>query len=98
MASPITTLELRQIEIPRSRIIDLLERMLGKTITHEYRHFLAGAPVQCGDFLELFEKGEWITGRYEWNCKPGDPATLHFVDRILWIEDDFFLRWPRRTS
>jgi hypothetical protein len=71
VASSITTIELRKIAIPRSRIIDLLEREVGKAITHEHRHF-----------LELFENGEWITGRYEWTCKPGDPATLHFADRI----------------
>jgi len=98
MVSPLTSLERRKIAIPRSRIIDLLERELGKTITHEHRHFLAGEAVHCGDFLELIEHGEWITGRYEWTCKPGDPPTLHFVDRIVWIEADFLLRWPRQTS
>jgi hypothetical protein len=94
MATTITTLELRRIEIPRSRIIALLERELGKAITHEHRHFLAGEPVHCGDFLELFENGEWIPGRYEWTCNPADRPTLHFVDRILWIQEDFLLRWP----
>ncbi len=98
MASPLTTLELRRIEIPRSRIIALLERELGKTITHEHRHFLAGEQVHCGDFLELFENEKWVLGRYEWTCKPGDPPTLHFVDRILWVEEDSLLRWPKQTS
>ena len=96
MASPITTLELRKIEIPRSRIVNLIERELGKAITHEHRHFLAGKPVHCGDFLELFENGKWIPGRYEWTCKPGDRPTLHLIDRILWVEADFLLCWPKQ--
>jgi hypothetical protein len=98
MSSPVTTLEFRKIEIPRSRIIDLLERETGKSNTREHRHFLAGEPVHCGDFLELFENGAWIPGRYEWTCQPGDPPTLHFVDRILWVEEDSLLRWPKQTS
>jgi len=95
MANPITTLELRKIEIPRSRILDLLEREVGKSFSHEHRHYLAGEPVHCGAFVEFFENDKWVLGRYEWSCKPGDPATLHFANRILWVSDDFLLRWPK---
>ena len=95
MAKPITTLELRTIEIPRSPVLDLLERELGRPITHETRHYLAGQPVHCGDFLEFFDQGTWVLGRYEWTCQPGEPPTLHFTDRILRVADSFLLRWPK---
>ena len=65
MATPITTLELRSIEIPRSLLIEIFERQLGRSLTHEYRHYLAAEPVHCGTILQWFNDGEWITGRYE---------------------------------
>jgi hypothetical protein len=95
MATPITTLELRAVEIPRHPLVEIIEREIGRPLTHEHRHYLANEPVHCGDFLELFEAGKWAVGRYEWTCSPDEPATLHSVDRVISITENCLLRWPK---
>ena len=95
MAVPITRLELRSIEIPRNPIIDALERMSGKAITHEHRHYLAGEPVHCGDILELYQDGQWVRGRYEWTTKLNDAPSFEHANGVVFLSDDMLLRWPR---
>jgi hypothetical protein len=95
MATPITTLELRKIEIPRSPLIEFLERQVGYPLTHEYRHFLAGEPVHCGTILQRFEDGEWVFGRYEWSGSPEDLPTLHIGEQVIGLTARCLLRWPR---
>ena len=53
----ITKLELRSEPIPRGPIIERLEQEIGRPLTHETRHYLAGQPVHCGDTLELYLDG-----------------------------------------
>lgn len=95
MATPITTLELRTVHFPRSGLLELLSRELGRPITHEQRHFLAGQPVSCGAILEYFDNGNWVAGRYEWSTNQADRADLHMEDRIVPITPDCLLRWPK---
>lgn len=94
MPTPITTLELRSTEIPPSPITEILERETGRPFTHEHRHFLAGEPVHCGEILQRFEDGEWVTGRYEWSCCPGDLPTFHVGERVTHLTAECLLRWP----
>lgn len=94
--TPITTLELRTIEIPRSSLIKIIERVTGEPYpTHSHRHFLAGEPVHCGDILQRFQEGEWITGRYEWTCKPEDLPTFHVDELAIDLTAECLLRWPK---
>lgn len=95
MATPITTLELRSIEIPRSLLIEIFERHLGRSLTHEYRHYLAGEPVHCGTILQWFNDGEWLTGRYEWSGRPADRPTLHIGGQVIDLTERCLLRWPK---
>lgn len=88
------TLELRCAEIPRSPLIAMMERELGRPLTHERRHYLAGEPVHCGTVLELERDGEWIFGRYEWSGRLDDLPTFHIDERALWLSADARLRWP----
>jgi len=83
MTTPTITLELRCIEIPRSPLIERLEREMGRPFRHEYRHFLAGEPVACGTILQCFLDGKWITGRYEWSCRREDLPALHIDERVI---------------
>ena len=95
MATPITTLELRSIEIPRSPLIDFLEREAGRPFTHEHRHFLAGEPVHCGTILQRFADGQWVFGRYEWSGNPDDQPTFHIDDQVIGLTAACLLRWPK---
>lgn len=95
MAMPITTLELRTIEIPRSPLIEIFERQLGRSLTHESRHYLAGEPVHCGTILQWFNDGEWITGRYEWSGRPADRPALHIDEQVISLTARCLLRWPK---
>lgn len=95
MATPGTTLELRREEIPRSYLIERLERELGRSLTHEHRHYLAGEPVNCGTLLELFDAGGWSFGRFEWSGNPADPPTFHIGERIVSLTEDSLLRWSK---
>ena len=95
MVIPITTLELRSIEIPRNPLVEILERETGRSLTHEHRHFLAGEPVHCGEILQRFEDGEWITRRYEWSCRLGDMPTFHVDERVIRLTAECLLRWPK---
>ena len=52
-ATPVTRLELRSEPIPRGPLIERLENELGRPLTHETRHYLAGRSVHCGDTLQL---------------------------------------------
>jgi hypothetical protein len=92
--TPITKLELRSVPIPRGPIIERLEQEIGRPLTHETRHYLAGQPVHCGDTLELYFDGEWITGRYEWTGKPEERPTFEYDGGITRIDDDCLVRWP----
>jgi len=91
---PSSTLQLRCIVIPRSPLIELFERELGRALTHEYRHFLAGEPVNCGTVLQRFQDGEWVTGRYEWSCNREDLPTWHVDGRTTCLAPSDLLRWP----
>jgi hypothetical protein len=94
MATPITTLELRRVKIPHSPLIESIERELGRSLTHEYRHYLAGEPVHCGDILELFHQGGWIRGRYEWTTESDQAPTFESDGMVLRLDPTKLLRWP----
>ena len=95
MATPITTLELRKIEIPRSSLIEFFEQQIGRPLPHDYRHFLAGEPVHCGNLLERFEDGKWILGRYEWTASIDELPTFHIGERVIRLTTHCLLRWPK---
>jgi hypothetical protein len=90
-----TTLELRLIEIPRNPLIEIFERQLGRSLTHENRHYLAGEPVHCGTMLQRFQDGQWITGRYEWSGRPEDLPTLVIGAQVIGLTAGCLLRWPK---
>lgn len=90
-----TTLELRRENIPRERLIERLERELGRSLTHEYRYYLDGDPVNCGTVLELFEDGGWMIGRFEWSGDPADTPTFHIGERIISLTEQSLLRWSK---
>ena len=92
--TPITNLELRSVPIPRSPLIDIFEQKLGRPLTCETRHYLAGQPVHCGDILELYLDGQWRIGRYEWTGKPDDLPTFDHESGTLRINDQCLIRWP----
>ena len=94
---PITPLQLRRIEIPRSPLLELLEYRLGRVITHEHRHYLAGRPVHCGDLLELYRNGSWILGRYEWTADRDDQPTFETGSLVVGLEGTHLLRWPQSS-
>lgn len=95
MTTPGTTLELRCETIPRGKLIERLERELGRSLTHEYRHYLAGEPVNCGTLLELFDAGGWNVGRFEWSGNPADLPTFHIGERIVSLTENSLLRWSK---
>ncbi len=95
MAIPITSLELRRIEIPRSPLIEFMEREIGRELAHEDRHFLAGEPVHCGAILELYENGSWVPGRYEWTCRVDELPTFQMGERVIELNGQELLRWPK---
>jgi hypothetical protein len=95
MARPIATLELRSVEIPRSPLIEFFEQQIGRPLTHETRHYLAGEPVHCGAILQWFDGSQWITGRYEWSGRPEDRPTLHIGERVVGLTAESLLRWPK---
>ena len=41
------------------------------------RHFLAGRPVRAGTGLFLLTRHGWLSGRYEWSFRNGEPPRLH---------------------
>lgn len=92
---PINRLELRNVPIPRSPLIEQLEQELGRSLRHETRHYLAGQPVHCGNILELCIDGEWIIGRYEWTGRPEELPTFEVDGRVQWIDDSCLVRWPK---
>ena len=92
--TPITKLELRSVPIPHSPLIDIFEQELGRPLTCETRHYLAGQPVHCGDNLELYLDGQWRIGRYEWTGKPDDLPTFDLESDTLRIDDQCLIRWP----
>lgn len=92
--TPITRLELRSVPIPRGPIIERLEQEIGRPLTHETRHYLAGQSVHCGDKLELYLDGQWRVGRYEWTGKPDDLPTFDHESGTLRIDDQCLIRWP----
>ena len=94
MATPITSLVLRNVPISPSFIIQMIEREMGRPLTHERRYYLADQPVHCGDLLEVFCDGEWIGGRYEWTAKADDEPTLETANRVYWLNGSELLRWP----
>jgi len=83
------------MEIPRSPLIEFLERQVGYPLTHEHRHFLAGEPVHCGTILQRFANGEWVFGRYEWSGNLDDQPTLHIDDQVIGLTAACLLRWPK---
>lgn len=88
-------MELRTVEIPRSPLIEIFEQQIGRSLTHETRHYLAGEPVHCGTILQWFSGGQWITGRYEWSGRPEDRPTLHIGEQVIGLTGECLLRWPR---
>ena len=94
MATPIATLQLRTIPIPRSLIIEMIESEIGRALTHERRHYLAGQPVHCGDQIEIYIDGDWKLGRYEWTGDESDEPTLETSGRVFWLNGTQLLRWP----
>jgi hypothetical protein len=92
----ITRLELRTKEIPRSHVLERLEDELGRPLTHETRHYLAGRPVHCGDLLEIYIDEQWVLGRYEWTGKPEELPTLKFDADVMRIDDECLVRWPMK--
>jgi hypothetical protein len=92
--TPITRLELHSEPVPRGPIIERLEREIGRPLTHQTRHYLAGEPIHCGDILELCVDGTWIRGRYEWTGKPADLPTFAHDGRVRRITADCLVRWP----
>jgi hypothetical protein len=76
-------------------MIEVFEQQIGRPLTHEYRHFLAGEPVHCGDLLERFENGEWVLGRYEWTTSLDDLPTFQAVERVVRLTSNCLLRWPK---
>jgi hypothetical protein len=95
MTTPGTTLELRSETIPRGKLIERLERELGRPLTHEHRYYLDGEPVNCGTLLELFDAGDWSVGRFEWSGIPTDAPTFHIGERVIGLTRDRLLRWPK---
>ena len=95
MTTPIATLQLRSISIPRNAVIELLERQLNRSLTYEHRHYLANVPVHCGETLEIYVDGHWIPGRYEWTGRLNDEPTLETSDRVFFIDALKLLRWPQ---
>ena len=93
-AAPLTKLELRSVSIPRGPLIELIEREIGRPITHETRHYLAGQPVHCGDMLEVYVGGYWFVGRYEWTGKPEELPTFEYPGGVIRINDECLVRWP----
>lgn len=93
---PLTTLELREEKVPQSKIIEIIERDLGRPLSPQYRHYLENKPVHCGDELELHQDGNWIPGRYEWTARREDSPTFHTNDGITELDTTCLLRWPRR--
>lgn len=92
--TPITKLELRSEPIPRGPIIVRLEQEIGRALTYETRHYLAGRPAHCGDTLELYLNGGWISGRYEWTGKRDELPTFDYEGEIMRIDDECLVRWP----
>jgi hypothetical protein len=93
--TPITTLELQRIPISRGPLVELLETELGHPITHEYRHYLAGQPIGCGETLELFRGDRWIPGQYEWTGNPADSPTFEHSIGVIELTGLHLLRWPQ---
>jgi hypothetical protein len=92
--TPITKLVLRSVPIPRSPLIDKLEQELGRPLTRETRHYLAGEPVHCGDNLELYLDGQWRIGRYEWTGRIEDLPTFEYDGGVRRIDAQCLIRWP----
>lgn len=90
----ISKLELRSVPVPRSPLIERLEQEIGRPLTHETRHYLAGRPVHCGDNLELHIDGDWTIGRYEWTGKPEELPTFEYDGGVMRIGDECLVRWP----
>jgi hypothetical protein len=90
-----TALELRRQEIPRSPLVKALEQKTGKSITHDFRHFLANKAVHCGEFLELYHNDTWILGRYEWTADPKDAPSLTTDEETFFLDENRLLRWPK---
>ena len=89
-----TTLELRNVAIPRSPLVERLEQTFGRLPTHETRHYLADRPVHCGDMLELYLDGQWVVGRYEWTGKPEELPTFEYDGGVRRIDAECLVRWP----
>jgi len=60
------------------------------------RHYLDGAPIHCGDLLEMrTDDGAWVVVRYEWNQRVADTASLICSDNVLFdLDPATHLRWP----
>lgn len=92
--TPITKLDLRSVPIPRGPTIERLEQEIGRPLTHETRHYLADRPVHCGDILELYVDGDWVTGRYEWTGRTDDLPTFEYNGGAKRIDAECLVRWP----
>ena len=88
-------LELRIEAIPRSPLIEAIEREVGHAIREDCRHYLSNEPVHCGNILELHRDGESVRGRYEWSGKKEDAPTFHMRAETLVLRESDRLRWPQ---
>lgn len=88
------TLELRTELIPRSGVIEAIERQVGMRITHEHRHYLANQPVHCGDMIEVWMEERWVLGRYEWSGIPDEAPVSYHNGGVEVLTDASLLRWP----
>ena len=98
MATSTATLELRTVPLLHSPVIAKLEQEIGRPLTHEQRHYLAGHPVYCGDMLEIYADHGWVFGRFEWTANSVDEPLLVAVDRVFWLNGSQLLRWPEPYS
>jgi len=89
-------LDLRVEMVPRGALIDALERVAGRRLTHEHRYYLANQPVHCGEILELCHSGSWVPGRFEWSGDPEERPVLYLDTGVVALDDMRRLRWPVR--
>jgi hypothetical protein len=82
--------------IPRGVLIESLERELGQRITHDCRHYLDDQPVHCGEILELYKGGQWVTGRYEWTGVEEERPFFFHDGGVAPLDEISLLRWPER--
>ena len=89
-------LYLRTELIPRGPLIRAIERESGQRLTHDCRHYLEDQPVHCGEILELFKGGQWVSGRYEWSGVQEERPVFFHDHGVDPLDEKSLLRWPER--